>query len=98
MNGKTKCRILKGIRQRIADINGINYEPCPCSNNGDCKGTCPQCDKELKWLCDQLKQKESQGNRIYITSDDLEEYECHNSIAICNTNAINTTDINDLYD
>lgn len=40
MDGRTKCKILKGIRQRIADINGIDYEPCPCSNNGDCKGTC----------------------------------------------------------
>lgn len=31
MDGRTKCRILKGIRQRIADINGINYKPYPCS-------------------------------------------------------------------
>jgi len=88
MNGRTKCKILKGIRQRIADINGINYEPYPCSNNGDCKGTCAQCEKELDWLWVQLKQKESQGHRIYITPEDLEEYEFQNSMTRCKTNAI----------
>lgn len=79
MDGRTKCRILKGIRQRIADINGINYEPSPCSNNKKCKGTCAQCDKEVEWLHTQLKQKESQGYRIFVTPTDLEEYEFRNN-------------------
>lgn len=87
MNGRTKCKILKGIRQRIADVNGINYEPYPCSNNGDCLGTCAQCEKELDWLWTQLKQKESQGYRIYITPEDLEEYEYRNNMKRCNNNA-----------
>lgn len=88
MDGKTKCRILKGIRQRIADINGINYEPYPCTNTGECKGTCAQCEKELDWLWMQLKQKESQGYRIYITSKDLEEYEFQSHVTGCNTDEI----------
>lgn len=88
MDGRTKCKILKGIRQRIADINGIDYEPCPCSNNGDCKGTCVQCEKELNWLWTQLKQKESQGYRIYIIPEDSEEYEYRNNMKRCNNNAI----------
>ena len=75
MDGRSKCKILKGIRQRIADINGINYEPYPCSNNENCKGTCAQCDKEVEWLYTQLKLKEFQGYRIFITPEDLEEYE-----------------------
>lgn len=87
MNGRAKCKILKGIRQRIADVNGINYEPYSCSNNGDCKGTCTQCEKELDWLWTQLKQKESQGYRIYITPEDLEEYEYRNNMKRCNNNA-----------
>lgn len=77
MEGRTKCKILKGIRQRIADINGIKYEPYPCSNNADCKGTCNQCEKELDWLWEQLKLKKSQGYRIYLTPKDLEEYELY---------------------
>lgn len=88
MDGRTKCRILKGIRQRIADINGINYEPYPCSNTGDCKGTCDLCEKELKWIWMQLTQKKSQGYRIYITPKDLEEYEFQNNVTRCNTDAI----------
>ena len=88
MNSRAKCKILKGIRQRIADVNGINYEPYPCANNGDCEGTCTQCEKELDWLWTQLKQKESQGYRIYITPEDLEEYEYRNNMKRCNNNAI----------
>lgn len=88
MNGRTKCKILKGIRQRIADVNGINYEPYPCTNNGDCKGTCTQCEKELDWLWTQLKQKESQGYRIYIIPEDSEEYEYRNNMKRCDNNAI----------
>lgn len=88
MDGRTKCKILKGIRQRIADINGVNYEPYSCSNNGDCKGTCAQCEKELDWLWAQLKQKESLGYRIYVTPKDLEDYESHNSMTRRETNTI----------
>ena len=88
MDGRIKCKILKGIRQRIADINGINYAPCPCSNYGDCNGTCAQCEKELDWLWIQLKRKESQGYRIYINPEDLEDYESQSSMTICETNAI----------
>lgn len=88
MDGRTKCKILKGIRQRIADINLINYEPYPCLNNDDCKGICVQCEKELEWLCVQLQQKELQGYRIYITPEDLEEYEFQNSMTRCETFAI----------
>ncbi len=81
MDGRSKCKILKGIRQRIADINEINYEPYPCSNNVDCNGTCTQCDKELEWLFMQLKLKESHGYPVFITPEDLEEYESHNNIS-----------------
>lgn len=89
MDGRTKCKILKGIRQRIADVNGINYEPYPCSNdNNDCKGTCAQCEKELDWLDLQLKQKKSQGYRIYITPEDLEDYESQSNTTKRKSNAL----------
>ena len=88
MDGRSKCKILNGIRQRIADINGINYEPHTCTNIEDCKGTCAQCEKELDWLWMQLKQKEYQGYRIYVTPEDLEEYEFQNSMTRCKTNVI----------
>lgn len=75
MEGKTKCKILKGIRQRIADINGIEYEPHPCTNTGNCVGTCSMCDRELAWLEMQLNNKIAEGHRVYVTIKDFELYE-----------------------
>lgn len=74
MEGKTKCRILKGIRQRIADINGIEYEPHPCTNVGNCIGTCPMCDRELAWLETQLNNKATEGHCVYVAIKDFERY------------------------
>ena len=45
MLGKQKCRILKEIRQRIADENDIPYVTRECSFQGNCRGTCPKCDQ-----------------------------------------------------
>lgn len=47
MSGKEKCKLLKELRQRIAEENNIEYTGKPCSFEGDCKGTCPACDREL---------------------------------------------------
>ena len=50
MLGKEKCRILKQIRQRIADENDIPYVTRECTFRGECKGTCPRCESELRYL------------------------------------------------
>ena len=42
MRGKDKCKILKEIRQRIADENDIPYVTRECSYQGECTGTCPR--------------------------------------------------------
>ena len=39
--GKSTCKLLKDIRQQIADANGISYQPKECHYEGDCAGTCP---------------------------------------------------------
>ena len=39
MLGKEKCRILKEIRQKIADENDIPYVTHECKYQGECKGT-----------------------------------------------------------
>ena len=78
MEGRTKCRILKGIRQRIADINGIEYKPHPCTNVSNCIGTCSMCDSELAWLEMQLKDKIKEGHRVYVSIKDFEQYKLNN--------------------
>ena len=54
MLGKQKCRILKQIRQRIADENDIPYVTRECTFQGECRGTCPRCESELQYLERQL--------------------------------------------
>lgn len=46
--GRYICNTLKAIRKQIADANGIDYSPEECHFNGECKGTCPKCEKDVK--------------------------------------------------
>ncbi|SRR5574344_1474831 len=55
--GKQICEILKSIRKEIADKYGLIYKPIECIHKGECNGTCPHCDAELKDLQNQLKAK-----------------------------------------
>ena len=64
MKGKDKCEFLKGIRKRMAEANGIPYEPRECTYEGDCTGTCPYCEKEAAELMAKLRKKETEGAEI----------------------------------
>jgi len=64
MIGKEKCNFLKGIRKRMAEANGIPYEPRECTYEGDCTGTCPFCEKEAADLMAELKKREAEGVEI----------------------------------
>lgn len=55
--GKEKCKILKNIRSYIAEKYGLDYTAPECNHQGDCPGTCPQCDAELADIQRQLKEK-----------------------------------------
>ena len=59
--GKELCLILKGIRQKIADANGISYQPKECHHKGDCTGTCPACEEEIRYLERELKARKGNG-------------------------------------
>ena len=59
--GKEVCLILKGIRQKIADANGISYQPKECQHEGDCAGTCPACEEEIRYLERELKARKGNG-------------------------------------
>ena len=50
MFGKNKCKILKEIRQKIADENDIPYVTRECTYQGECSGTCPRCEAEVRYL------------------------------------------------
>ena len=48
--GRNICDTLKAIRKQIADANGIDYSPEECNYKGECMGTCPKCEQDVRDL------------------------------------------------
>lgn len=66
MKGKEKCKALKEIRRQIAEKNDIPYAVSKCSHQGDCKGTCPKCEAELRYLEQELAVRKNLGKAVAI--------------------------------
>ena len=64
--GKEKCRILKQIRAEIARQNDIEWVVSECSHKGDCRGTCPKCEQEVRQLEAALARREALGKTIAV--------------------------------
>lgn len=48
--GKVLCEALKEVRKRIAEENDIPLETEECTYKGECRGTCPRCEAEVRYL------------------------------------------------
>ena len=57
MRGKEKCRILKQIRAEIAAQNDIDLVIEECTHKGECRGTCPRCESEVRYLERELEKR-----------------------------------------
>lgn len=68
MNGKSKCKLLKQIRQRIADENDIPYVTRECTHQGECRGTCPKCEAELRYLEAELENRRALGKKVAVAA------------------------------
>ena len=68
MKGKNKCKILKEIRQKIADENDIPYVTRECTYQGECKGTCPKCEAELRYLEQELEKRRKLGKTVAVAA------------------------------
>ena len=66
MNGKSKCKILKDIRRQIAQDNDIDFVTTECKYQGDCSGTCPKCEAEVRYLEQELEKKQAAGKAIAV--------------------------------
>ena len=64
--GKQICETLRGVRIEIARANEIDYTPRECHHEGDCAGTCPACESEMRWLEGQLRLRQSLGKAVTI--------------------------------
>ncbi len=75
--GKKKCELLKEIRKKIAEANGIEYDPPECTHEGDCSGSCPRCDDEAEYIIDKIRSLESEGESVklegVVTNSELEK-------------------------
>ena len=68
MSGKKKCKLLREIRRKIADENDIPFVTEECRYKGDCRGTCPKCEAELRDLEQQLEKRRALGKRVTVSA------------------------------
>ena len=64
--GKQTCKILKEIRRQIAEANGIEFATSECHYKGDCLGTCPKCEAEVRYLEQQLRARSLAGKAVAL--------------------------------
>ena len=65
-HGKDICNTLKAIRLDIARANGIKYAPRECHHEGDCAGTCPACESEMRYLEREIARRRSFGKAALV--------------------------------
>ncbi|MGN1445711.1 MAG: hypothetical protein ACI4WV_05395 [Eubacteriales bacterium] len=64
--GKEKCRILKEIRAQIARANDMEWVVEACTHKGNCRGTCPRCEAEVRQLERALARREAMGKTVAV--------------------------------
>ena len=64
--GKQTCKILKEIRKQIAEENDIKLVIEECTYQGDCKGTCPKCEAEVRYLERELEKRQRLGKAAVV--------------------------------
>jgi len=64
--GKQTCKILKEIRRQIAEANDIEFVTSECRYKGDCPGTCPKCEAEVRYLEQQLLKRQLMGKAVVL--------------------------------
>ena len=65
-HGKHICNALKQVRIDIARANGINYAPRECHHEGDCAGTCPACESEMRYLEREIARRRAHGKAALV--------------------------------
>ena len=66
MKGKKRCKILKEIRRQIAVNNDIEFVTSECKHQGDCLGTCPKCEAEVRYLERELEKRMKLGKAVAV--------------------------------
>ena len=77
--GKRICKELKAVRRRIADENGIALDQPECTHTGDCSGTCPRCEAEVRYLEQALERRLRLGRAATVAGISLTLAACGGS-------------------
>ena len=88
MKGKEKCKALKEIRKQIAESNDIEYIVSECSHKGECKGTCPKCEAEVRYLERELERRRNLGKTVVVAGIGAGIVA---TMSGCNTNVMNAS-------
>jgi TonB family protein len=64
--GKRTCEILKDVRRKVAQENDIPLEERECTHEGDCRGTCPYCEAEVRYLERELSKRRALGKAVAV--------------------------------
>lgn len=65
--GTLKCKTLKNIRMKIAELNGLEIDDKVCSFADNCiTGTCPMCEMELERLEREINLKVAKGEQVFV--------------------------------
>jgi len=65
-HGRNTCNQLKAVRKKIAEANGIDYCPHECTFEGECIGTCPACEGEMRYIESELRRRQRLGKKIAV--------------------------------
>ncbi len=57
---------MKEIRLQIAEANNIEFVTSECRYKGDCLGTCPKCEAEVRYLEQQLRVNSLAGKAVTL--------------------------------
>ena len=64
--GKRTCEILKDVRRKVAQENDILLVERECTHEGDCRGTCPYCEAEVRYLERELSKRRALGKAVAV--------------------------------
>ena len=64
--GKRTCEILKEVRRKVAQENNIPLVERECTHEGDCRGTCPYCESEVRYLERELSKRRVLGKAVTV--------------------------------
>lgn len=83
MRGKEKCKYLREIRKRIASENDIRLVTEECTYKGECTGTCPRCEAEVRYLESELDRRQKMGKIVTLAGLSLAGIACSSLLASC---------------